>query len=991
MKHKLLKQKLPLRSLVALFTVIALLASLSGLLGQRLVQLYASSAGQGALLTHNTTPTPFMYRPYYGSQPISQRTTSFFDHDKPWYAYDGIFVRYDGSRWTSNDSIGSCTGGVNCYDGHNGYDLNLWYEPVLSAAAGTVIRAGWYDPTNHQSAYGLWAAIDHGNGYVTGYGHLSALEVYDGEHVGIQWPIGTSGTTGSSTGPHLHFATYYLPQWQATDPFGWRGNYTDPNIVPDNYLWVSNPVSSYAAPDVSDNGSNVYSGATMVDDGTSGWSSTGNWSAASSSTDINGNLHYTATSSSSTSATATWQPKLPASGYYEAAAFVDDNHASSSWAPYTIYSADPNNYNNQVSHNVNVDESHIGTFQGPYGWESTGPQWISLGVYYFNAAQNDRVMLSNATGENGLQVSADGMEFVPVSGVSGTNPTPTPTQPTPTPTQPTPTPTATQPTSAYQETFGPVQSLASVTPGATIKESVNVQNAGSLTWPANGSNAVSLSYYWLDTQGHPLSATLAGQANTASLPSDIAPGHMIGLSLLVHTPALAGSYRLVIDMQRQGTWFGAQGATPLTLPVTVAPTLPRTYYFAEGYTGSGTTESLALTNPSSSAATVTITYYYQSGSPQTRTYQVAAQSHTELNINQEAGANQSVGMIVQSTQPIIAERSMYTQKGSFNAATDSIGSSFLNNTWYFAEGNTTNGWNTLLSVLNPNGQAVTLNVTYLLNGRAAHGTTASFTVAARARGTFVLNDDQPNQQFGMIVSASAPVLVERPEYLTSGTYHGGDAVVGAPSPRNTWYFGGGNTTPGFTESLVLANPSSGTVSAQIRYLTAGGQVITQNVSVPGSSRVEVNVNSAVGSAQHSTVITASAPIIVERQDFFTTTLNGTITGSTTVMGSTAPHTSWYVAGGDTTSGHADYLAIANPNNTAAQVQVVYYLASGAPIIKTYTVAANARLTIDIAGDTGANALPGIAVYASAPIVTEHIAFFNANGGSGGYTSGGLGM
>ena len=967
--------------------VIALLALLSGLFGQQLLHLYASDAAQPShLLVHNTAPTPFLYRPYYGNQTIGQRTTSFFDHDKPWYDYDGIFVRYDGTRWTSNDSITTCTGGVNCYDGHNGYDLNLWFEPVLSAASGTVIRAGWYDPTNHESALGLWAAVDHGNGYVNVYGHLSALEVYNGEQIGTQWPIGTSGTTGSSTGPHLHFGTYYLPQWYATDPFGWTGNYADPNIVPDNYLWVSNPGSSYSAPDLSKNGSAIYPGAALVDDGASGWSSTGNWATATSSTDINGNLHYAATTSGSATATATWQPRLSSSGYYEVGVFVDDNHASSSWAPYTIYSADPNNPNSQVSHNVYVDESHIGTFQGPYGWESTGPQWIGLGVYYFNAAQNDRVTLSNTTGENGLQVSADGMEFAPVTGVGGPPPSPTPT-----PTEPTPTPTPTQPHSTYQEGFGPVQALTNLTPGLTVKENVNVQNQGNFTWPASGSNAVTLSYYWLDSESKPVSATIAGQSNVTALPSDVAPGQTVGLSLMVHAPALAGNYRLVIDLQQQGKWFGSLGATPLTLPVTVAPILPKTYYFAEGYTGSGTTESLALTNPSASAATVTITYYYQGGaSPRAHTYQLPALGHSVLNINQEAGANQSVSMIVQSTRPIVAERTMYTQKGSFSAATDSLGSSFLNTTWYFAEGNTTSGWNTLLSVLNPNNQTVTLSITYLLNGHAEHGQSSSFSVAARSRGTIILNNDLPNQQFGMIVSASVPVLVERPEYLVSGTYHGGSALIGATAPQSAWYFGDGNTTPGFTEQLILTNPSPNTASAQIRYLTASGQVITQNVSVPGYTRLPVSVNSVVSAALHATAITASAPIIAERQDFFTTLFDGTIAGSTTVIGSNAPHDSWYVASGNTTTGHADYLAIGNPNNAAAQVQVVYYLASGAPIIKTYSIPANSRLTIDMASDAGANVF-GVAVYSTIPIVTEQTAFFNTNGANGGYAAAGLGM
>jgi murein DD-endopeptidase MepM/ murein hydrolase activator NlpD len=183
---------------------------------------------------------PFLHRPYQGSRSVLQRTTSFFDHDKPWYAADNVFVRYDGRRW-NNATLTGCSAGVNCYDGHNGYDLGLYYEPVLSAAAGKVIRAGWYNALNHRASFGLWVAIDHGNGYVTAYGHLRAVSARVGNRVGIQRRIGTSGTTGASTGPHLHFGTYYSPSWRATDPFGWSGGYADPNVVPDRYLWVSSP------------------------------------------------------------------------------------------------------------------------------------------------------------------------------------------------------------------------------------------------------------------------------------------------------------------------------------------------------------------------------------------------------------------------------------------------------------------------------------------------------------------------------------------------------------------------------------------------------------------------------------------------------------------------------------------------------------------------------------------------------------------------------
>src|SRR5260370_26369182 len=98
------------------------------------------------------------------------------------------------------------------------------------------------------SVVGVWAGVDHGNGYYTAYGHLSALTVSVGEQVGIQWQLGTSGTSGSSTGPHLHMATYYAPNWQATDPFGWTGNYPDPNPVPHTYPLRDHPGPSNPIP-----------------------------------------------------------------------------------------------------------------------------------------------------------------------------------------------------------------------------------------------------------------------------------------------------------------------------------------------------------------------------------------------------------------------------------------------------------------------------------------------------------------------------------------------------------------------------------------------------------------------------------------------------------------------------------------------------------------------------------------------------------------------
>ena len=84
---------------------------------------------------------------------------------------------------------------------HKGIDLGTGSEniPVYAAAAGTVITAGWSDSA------GNWVVIDHGDGLVTKYMHHKEIYVEKGERVEKGQQIGLSGTTGDSTGNHLHF------------------------------------------------------------------------------------------------------------------------------------------------------------------------------------------------------------------------------------------------------------------------------------------------------------------------------------------------------------------------------------------------------------------------------------------------------------------------------------------------------------------------------------------------------------------------------------------------------------------------------------------------------------------------------------------------------------------------------------------------------------------------------------------------------------------
>ncbi len=87
---------------------------------------------------------------------------------------------------------------------HNGVDITGRHgEPIMAAAGGTVTRAAYW------GAYGQMVEIDHGRGLVTRYGHLSKIKARTGDRVTPGTVIGLMGSTGRSTGTHLHYEVRY--------------------------------------------------------------------------------------------------------------------------------------------------------------------------------------------------------------------------------------------------------------------------------------------------------------------------------------------------------------------------------------------------------------------------------------------------------------------------------------------------------------------------------------------------------------------------------------------------------------------------------------------------------------------------------------------------------------------------------------------------------------------------------------------------------------
>ena len=90
--------------------------------------------------------------------------------------------------------------GGRAYEFHSGMDIDGERgQPVVAPGNGTVVWAGY------KGGYGNMIDVDHGNGLITRYGHMSKLEAQVGQNVTRGQLIGYIGSTGRSTGPHLHF------------------------------------------------------------------------------------------------------------------------------------------------------------------------------------------------------------------------------------------------------------------------------------------------------------------------------------------------------------------------------------------------------------------------------------------------------------------------------------------------------------------------------------------------------------------------------------------------------------------------------------------------------------------------------------------------------------------------------------------------------------------------------------------------------------------
>lgn len=348
--------------------------------------------------------TPFLKRPYYGGGDSGLAVNAMFDHWCPDYAEAqgltsgcsfaqhtingvnsngiGRFLKYDGQT----PSI-VCPSS-NCYSGHSGVDFNMIYQPVVAAAAGQVVYAGWQF-TNHDSGLGLMITLEHNNNHRTRYGHLSMVRYMVGRNITGNWQIGTSGTTGNSTGPHLHFEVEFRigNNWYVKDPYG--APPVDPwhnfSTVVSEWLWINPPSARTNQPPT------YYGDYTLDNDDNSNFTIACNAGFGASNCPywwyVNNNgygsdLRYTLANGATIDYWARWfSPNLPSTGQYEVEVYL----TTSSNPGNRTHAARYEIYHQSGSEVVVVDQHAI-----------SSNTWVSLGRYNFTSGTNGFVLVSDA-------------------------------------------------------------------------------------------------------------------------------------------------------------------------------------------------------------------------------------------------------------------------------------------------------------------------------------------------------------------------------------------------------------------------------------------------------------------------------------------------------------------------------------------------------------------------------------------------------------------
>lgn len=307
------------------------------------------------------------------------------------------------------------------------------------------------------------------------------------------------------------------------------------------------------------------------------------------------------------------------------------------------------------------------------------------------------------------------------------------------------------------------------------------------------------------------------------------------------------------------------------------------------------------------------------------------------------------------------------------------------NSWYLAEGTTAWGFETYVTVQNPNASAKSVTVTYMTPGGQVDGGTLN--LPAKSQTTVNPRDRVGTSDFSTKVTSSGSSMfaVDRTMYWTGPGAASPEAhsSVGVTAPAWEWYLPEGSSNWGFETWLLIQNPNVTQANCQVTYMTEGEAPQTFVKTVAANSRQSFNMASDIGNKDASIRVTSGVPVIPERSMYRNNRREGHDS-----IGTTTPALDYYLAEGTSAWGFTTYVLIQNPNSSACDVTITYMTADGAKPQTPFPMDANSRKTVRV-NDYLPNTDFSTRVHGSAPIIAERAMYWNNGTGEACHDSIGL--
>lgn len=247
-------------------------------------------------------------------------------------------------------------------------------------------------------------------------------------------------------------------------------------------------------------------------------------------------------------------------------------------------------------------------------------------------------------------------------------------------------------------------------------------------------------------------------------------------------------------------------------------------------------------------------------------------------------------------------------------------------TWFIAEGSTNWGFETYISVVNPNSAAVTVDLTYMPTDGA--NKTQAVTLPAGSQATVYPRELLGAEDFStrVVCRGSKTIAVDRTmEWRGQGAPAAErHTSVGVTAPSRTWYLPEGSTNWGFETWLLVQNPNDARAKCAVTYMVEGEGPKTVNHEVPANSRATFSMSEDIGNKDASIEVTSDRPVISERAMYRNNRREGHES-----IGATTPSSDCYLAEGTTDWGFTTYLLLQNPDVTENKVNITYMTPQGA--------------------------------------------------------------